>query len=146
MLDKGFFIKIAPNVTARFREFIFGSTTAGRSAKQVTGKAYPNYSPDYAEEKSKGTGKRQSTEFSNSKAPVFTGDLMKDFSFHKLHQHGFRFGTSRGGVVKNLAARGRVIATNTKPLPDKVVKYILSEANRYVDKELSKIPSRKFDI
>jgi len=146
MLDRSFFIKIAPNVTARFREFIFGSTTAGRSAKQVTGRAYPNYSPDYKIEKSKGTGKRQSTEFANSKAPVFTGDLMKDFSFHKLHQHGFRFGTSRSGVVKSLAAKGRVIATDSKPLPGKVIKYILDEADKYAKKELNKIKGGTFNI
>lgn len=146
MLDSKFFKMIAPKVTARFREFIFGSATAGKSARQVTGKAYPNYSPNYAIEKRKGTGKRQSSEFAGSKAPVFTGDLMKDFKYSKFILNGFSFGTIRGGVVKNLADKGRVISSDRKPLPDKVAKYIIKEANTYVNKELSKVKSKTYNL
>ena len=53
---------------------------------------------------------------------------------------------AHGGKVESLARMGRVISTETKPVPDKIIKYIMTEADKYVKKELRKIKGRTFNI
>ena len=52
VLDKIFFSKIAANVIACYRKHIFG-TSGGKGAKDIDGKNYPKYSPEYEEAKRK---------------------------------------------------------------------------------------------
>ena len=73
--------------------------------------------------------------------------LLNDFQGFKLIGGGFRFGTPiQGAKVKHLANMGRVISSESKPIPKPVEKYILSEADKYVKKELSKIKGSTFNI
>tara|TARA_Y100001973_G_C5197628_1_gene335388 strand:+ start:2133 stop:2579 length:447 start_codon:yes stop_codon:yes gene_type:complete len=146
MLDKQFFDRIAPNVTARFRKIIFGSESGGKGARQVTGQPYPNYTPEYNKKKKQGTGKRQDPEFKDSNAPVFTGDTQRQFQKFKRTSNGFKFGTTRGGVVKGLEQKGRLISNDAHPLPKKVIDYILSESNKYVKTKFSKVKDIRVEI
>ena len=41
---------------------------------------------------------------------------------------------------------GRVISTDRNPVPDKIEKFILNEADKYVKKELKKIKGGTFNI
>lgn len=169
MLDRKFFAKNAANIVARYRKFIFDPAGGGAKARQVDGRTYPKYSKkgenvgwrtigtgenrkavfidSYANKKKSAKLKRSDSKFSQSNAPVLTGDLLRDFQGFNLISGGFRFGTpTQGGKVKNLAKLGRVIASESKPIPDKVAKYIMSQANKYVKKRLGKIKGKKINI
>ena len=147
MLDSKFFRKINAEVIMRYRKHIFDPAGGGKGAKDVYGKSYKGYSSGYSKSKRTGRIKRQEAKFSNSNAPVLTGDLYKDFQLIKLGRSGFTFGNlSRQSTVKFLSKMGRIIMAENKPLPDKVGKYIMDQANRYVKKELKKITKGKKNI
>ena len=147
MLDFKFWQKINANVVARYRKAIFDPAGGGAGAKDVHGKSYPSYKSNYNKAKKTGQLKRQDAKFKNSKAPVLSGDLMKDFQLRKIRRSGFSFGTvSWGSTAKYLAQNNRKIATKQKPLPDKVAKYIMDQADDYVMKKLKKIKGRTINI
>ena len=152
MLDSKFFRKINAEVIMRYRKHIFDPAGGGKGAKDVYGKPYKVYENmenpySYGNRKKSGRLKRQDAKFSNSNAPVLTGDLYKDFQLIKLGRSGFTFGNlARQSTVKFLSKMGRIITAENKPLPDKVGKYIMTEANKYVKKELNKITKGKKNI
>ena len=86
MLDNKFFRKISADVVMNYRKHIFDPAGGGSKAKQVDGKSYPSYSPNY--KKSTGNlkvnGKPQHKKFKSSKAPVLTGDLLRDYGFQSI--------------------------------------------------------------
>ena len=140
MLDKKFWLDIGKNVVARYREFIFDPVGSGAGARDVFGNSYPQYSQGYGIKKRSGTiksgGIPQDAKFKNSNAPVLTRSLMNDFKLRNTSADGFTFGTtSWGGKVKNLERLGRVISSDKKALPDKVVDYIVEQAEAYGEKE-----------
>ena len=147
MLDSKFFRKINAEVIMRYRKHIFDPAGGGKGAKDVYGKSYKGYSSGYSKAKRTGRLKRQEAKFGNSNAPVLTGDLYKDFQLIKLGKSGFTFGNlTRQSTVKYLSKMGRRIMAENKPLPDKVGKYIMDQANKYVKKELKKITKGKKNI
>ena len=152
MLDSKFFRKINAEVIMRYRKHIFDPAGGGKDAKDVYGKKYKEYKNpqdpySYANLKKKGNLKRQDEEFKNSNAPVLSGDLYKDFQLIKLGRSGFTFGNlARQSTVNFLSKMGRKIMAENKPLPDKVGKYIITEANKYVKKELNKITKGRKNI
>ena len=139
MLDKGFFSILVRELPMQYRKYIF-NPPSGAKARNVFGKPYPKYSTDYGIAKSTGQMKRQASSFSNSKAPVLSGDLLKDFiASQGLVSNGMGFGNiSEMGKVKSLERQGRAIATESKPLPKPVVKWIMAEADKYVKKQWKK--------
>ena len=146
MLDLAFFQKINQEVVNRYRTHTFGTTSNGMKAMDIDDREYPDYK-DLGVSKSKGTGKRQRSSYKLSKAPVYSGDLLNDFQLRKTNSGGFSFGTlARGSKVKSLANLGREISRENKALPTKVGKYIMAEADKYVNKELGKIKGRTFNI
>lgn len=147
MLDRKFFIKNAANIVARYRKHIFDPAGGGSGARDVKGNTYKAYTSKYSIAKKSAKLKRSDTKFSQNKAPVLTGDLLKDFQGFDLISGGFKFGTpTQGGKVNNLAKMGRVISSEAKPLPDKVSKYIMDRADKYVKAKLGKIKGGTFNI
>ena len=152
MLDSKFFRKINAEVIMRYRKHIFDPAGRGKNAKDVYGKPYKVYEDvenpySYGNRKKTGQLKRQDEKFKDSKAPVLTGDLYKDFQLIKLGKSGFTFGNiARQSTVKFLAKMGRVIMAENKPIPDSVGKYIHRQADLYVKKELGKITKGKKNI
>ena len=146
MLDAPFFFKIGPEVVAKFRKHTF------MDALDIKGNKFKGYdktpaSKKYGEAKRSGNLYRQASEFSQSTAPVLTSDLLRDWTMRKNSASGFSFGTlAHGGKVVSLAKKGRVISTETKPIPDKIEKYIMKEADKYVLNKLGKIKGRTFNI
>ena len=139
--DTKFFIQLAKDVVPMFRKHTF------MDAKDVYGKKFKGYSTEYG--KAKRTGKlfRQATEFSNSKAPILTSDLLRDWTMRSIGSSGFKFGTmAHGGKVEILAKLGRVISARNKPIPDGCAKKLMNNADRYVKKELKKITKGKKNI
>ena len=149
MLDNKFFRKISADVVMNYRKHIFDPAGGGSKAKQVDGKSYPSYSPNY--KKSTGNlkvnGKPQHKKFKSSNAPVLTGDLLRDYGFQKYMTNGFSLGfKTEGAKVKRLAELGRVLSSERIPIPKSVAKFILLEANKYVKKELNKIKGGTFNV
>ena len=116
-------------------------------ALDIKGNKFKRYSTEYGEAKRTGKLRRQATEFANSTAPVLTSDLLRDWTMRKTSTSGFTFGTlAHGGKVDHLAKLGRVISTEAKPIPDKIAKYVMDQADKYVMKKLGKIKGRTFNI
>ena len=141
MLDYKFFFKLQDDVVPMFRKHTF------MKALDVFGKPFKKYSAAY--EKSKKAGKifRQASEFKDSRAPVLTSDLLKDWKLWGTTLTGFKFGTMDfGGTVESLANKGRVISSEKKPLPDHISRFIMKRANSYVTKKLGKIKGKKINI
>ena len=147
MLDKKFWDKLSLKVIPRYRKHIFGTTSGGKKAKDVYGKSYPVYK-DKGIRKRLGVGKRQSAKYKDSNAPVFTGDLLRDFKLRQTSSKGFSFGTtSHGGKAKHLEEMGRVIASDDQPLPKDIMDLIIREAGKEAMKDIDKnIKSRKFSV
>jgi len=141
MLDRKFFTKYGPDLVACFRKQIF------MEGKDVWGKSFKGYSKEYGESKRTGAMFRQATEFKNSKAPILTSDLLRDWTMRSIGSSGFKFGTmAHGGKVENLAKMGRVISAKNKPIPDGCSRKLISNADKYVKKELNKITKGKKNI
>ncbi len=141
MLDGKFFIGLAKDVVPMFRKHTF------MDALDVKGKKFKRYSTKYGEAKRSGILKRQATEFANSTAPVLSSDLLRDYKLVKITSSGFQFGfPTQGGKVINLAKMGRVISSEADPIPKKLDKFVMKQADKYVNKRLGKIKGRTFNI
>tara|TARA_Y100001938_G_scaffold37132_2_gene51285 strand:- start:1438 stop:1869 length:432 start_codon:yes stop_codon:yes gene_type:complete len=140
MIDKKFF-KIGANVVAKFREHTF------ENALDINGKKFKGYSTKYGAAKRANKFKRQASEFAGSTAPVLTSDLLRDWKLLKVTNNGFSFGTkSYGDRVKHLAKMGRVISRDGKELPKPVEKFLMREADKYVQRKLDKSKGGNIDI
>ena len=136
MLDLKFFLKEGPEIRDRYWLHIF------KSAKDVYGKKFSNvYSPEYATIKKAppGTTKKRREGGYPFNAPVFTGDLLRDYGMTPLNAKstGFQIGwASRGAVVESLSKRGRVLTSSKQPLPRGVERYLDKQSSRYIKKKL----------
>ena len=140
MIDRKFF-KIGANVVAKFRKHTF------EKALDINGKKFKGYSAKYGADKRANKFKRQATEFANSTAPVLSSDLLRDWKLRKVTNSGFSFGTvAFGDRVNHLAKKGRVISKDGKALPKDIAKYLMKEADRYVQKKLDKTKGGTFNI
>ena len=147
MLDSKFWRTVGIDVVACYRKHIFDPGGGGRNAKDVYGVSYLKYTDEYRKAKSSGKLFRQASSFKASKAPVLTSDLARDFKAFRLHSSGFGFGAiAQRGKIKSLAKMGRVITSNSKPIPDKCSKFLLREADKYVKRELKKTKGKTFNI
>tara|TARA_R100000353_G_C6413145_1_gene171009 strand:+ start:95 stop:613 length:519 start_codon:yes stop_codon:yes gene_type:complete len=169
MLDSKFFRKISADVVMKYRKHTFDPAGSGKGAKDVFGKPFKEYSSksanvgwrtigsgnkkrsvfidSYANKKKTGNIKRQYAKFANSKAPVLTGDLLRDYGFQKFLPNGFSFGfKTEGSKVKRLAELGRVLSSKQVPIPKSVEKFINKQADKYVENKLGKIKGGNIDI
>ena len=133
MLDATFFRRVGPNARDRYREHIFGK------AKDVYGKPFKGYSKEYGTAKRANKFKRQSSQYSGTKAPVLTSDLLRDFSLIRTSPNGFQIGwNEHGAIINHLAEMGRVLTADNQPLPNKVIRYLSKEAGLYINKQMPK--------
>ena len=151
MLDAKFWKSVGIDTVACYRKHIFDPDGHGRNANDVFGDPYDKYSGKYKEAKATGKLKRQASKFKDSRAPVLTSDLARDFKAFSSHSTGFGFGaTSQRGKVKQLASMGRVITTDQKPIPDKCAEFLMDELTKDVKgafkKLRKKIKRKKINI
>ena len=140
MLDAKFWKSVGIDTVACYRRHIFDPDGGGKGAKDVFGISYKSYSDKYREAKKTGKLKRQASSFKDSKAPVLTSDLARDFKAFSSSSTGFGFGAiSQRGKVKSLAKMGRVIYTDAKPLPDKCAEFLMKEMTKDVKGAFKKI-------
>ena len=141
MFKKTFFKRLADKVVPMFRKHTF------MDALDINDKKFKQYSTGYGKAKRTGGLKRQASEFKNTTAPVLTSDLLRDWKLQGTSSTGFFFGTAtQGGKIKNLERLGRVISTDKNPVPKKISKFIMKEAERYVQSRLNKIKGGTFNI
>ena len=135
MLDKKFFDSIDAEVVEKYRRHIFVG------AKDVKGRKFKGYSKLYGEKKRAKAFKVQWDKYANSKAPVLTGGLLKDFNKTgvKTSSTSMEFGWSIFGArVEQLRQMGRVLTSKENPMPKGVLSFVLKEANNYVGKGIKK--------
>tara|TARA_Y100001938_G_scaffold123014_1_gene171922 strand:+ start:298 stop:741 length:444 start_codon:yes stop_codon:yes gene_type:complete len=139
--DTKFFIQLAKDVVPMFRKHTF------MDALDVKGRKFKRYSDNYGKAKRTGGLFRQASEFKDSTAPVLTSDLLRDWKLQGTSSTGFTFGTAaQGGKITNLQRLGRVISTDKEPVPKKISKHIMKQADKYVQSRLNKIKGRTFNI
>ena len=134
-LDRKFFEELSKDVVPMYRKHIF------TDAKDIDSKPFPkSYSEPYGTLKKSNMLPMQDAASAGSYAPFLTGALMRDFKLiNKPNNKGFSFGTtSYGGRVNNLADNKRVISRQNKPLPDKIEKFVIKSAVKYVFEEVLK--------
>jgi len=168
MLDIKFWKSVGIDVVACYRRHIFDPDGHGVNAKDIHGNDYKDYSTypskwaaigmkesakglipkggiSYADAKKTGQMKKQASKFKGSNAPVLTSDLARDFKWTMAgaNTKGFGFGNvAQKGKVKNLAKMGRVIYTDTKPLPKKCAELLMDEMTKDVKGAFKKIRKR----
>ena len=132
MLDREFFTKLGANVRDKYRKHIFAK------ARDVYSKSFKGYTQDYKKYKSKGDNFRQMREYANTHAPVFTGDLLRDYGMiGKPTNTGFKIGwASQGAKIKWLKKLGRVLTSPEQPLPRGIIQYIQTQGHSYIKKKL----------
>ena len=151
-LDKNFFNELMVEVVMRFKKHIFDDKGGGANANDVHGRPYKGYSEEYGKAKKSGKlkgidGTPQDTKFSNSTAPVLTGQFKNSFDESAATSKGFGFGTISGrGRLKSLTNMKREVSTNAKPLPDEVADYIMDEVNKKSWKWWRKVKDNEITI
>ena len=134
MLDKKFFDRVGLRVRDKYRKHIFAK------ARDVYGKAFKGYTDPYKKMKSKGNNFRQDRTYANTHAPVFTGDLLRDYGMIGTPSStGFKIGwTSQGAKIKWLKKLGRVLTSSDQPLPKGIMRYIDAEVHRFIKNKVCK--------
>ena len=133
MLDATFFRRVGPNTRDRYRKHIF------QDAKDVFGRPFKGYTKEYGTAKRANKFKRQASQYSGTKAPVLTSDLLRDFSLIRTSPNGFQLGwVTHGAKIKWLKDMGRVLSASNQALPDSVIKYLSKESRLYINKKLPK--------
>ena len=163
MLDRAFMDKMAMKVRKRYVEHIF------LKGKDVFGKKFKGYSTNvtkwasilarknerknipkeglsYGQAKKMGILKRQAKAFSNSTAPVLTGDFMNDCkAFSTSNSFGIKW-ASFGSRVDHLAKRDRKVTTKEQPFPEAIFKMISIDVNKEVKRKLPKSKTIRIKI
>ena len=130
-INANFFRRLGANVRDRYREHIFGK------AIDVHGRTFKGYSDTYGTRKRANKFKRQASNYANSKAPVLTTDLLRDFTLISAGKGGFQVGwASQGAKIKWLAKVGRELTTSRQPFPEKLNKYMEREVFKAIEKSL----------
>ena len=125
-----FFRRLGANVRDRYRKHIF------QDAKDVYGKSFKSYSKEYGERKRAKSFKRQANNYANSKAPVLTSDLLRDFSLVRTSAGGFEIGwVTHGAKIKWLKKRGRVLTDSKQPFPKHLIEYMSKELSKQYKKD-----------
>ena len=141
MLDATFFRKVGPEIRDLYRTAIF------ENAKDVFGKPFKAYTSKYGQNKRANKFKRQASQYANTNAPVLTSDLLRDYSLIKTMTNGFQIGwTTLGARVEWLKKMGRVLTSKSQPMPQGVIVYLNSQANRYIKKRLGPNKTTRYKI
>ena len=110
-------------------------------AKDVHGKKFKGYSDKYGERKRSNKFKNQSSAFSNSTAPVLTGDFRGDVKPHFTKNEGGIRMAAHGSRVNHLAKMDREVTSNKQVFSKGIIKMIMSDVKGQVKK---KMPPTKY--
>jgi hypothetical protein len=105
--------------------------------KDIDSRSFKSYSKGYAQAKSQGKFKRQSSTSSKPDLQL-TGDMMRNLQVRGVTPYGVTIGWSGTNAEKVQwnADMGRTVTSNSKPLSDKVWKFAEKELSKQMDKNL----------
>ena len=117
------------------------------SGKDVKGKAFRPYTTDYANRKSSGKFKRQS---STSRKPdlQLTGDMMRNLQTRGATPDGVTIGWS-GTLAQRVQWNddmGRTVTSTSKPLSDKIENFVIKQLGRITDANIKKYASKPINL
>ena len=119
MFDSKFWNKFGLDAYKEYKKQTFNKS----SPKMSDDKPFPRYSPAYKKAKAKGKMKRQDSGYARSKAPVLTGDLMRDTQVSieaKKNQVSIGW-TSHADKVDHLRKNKRILTDNDNPYPKSIL-------------------------
>ena len=99
---------------------------------------FPKYSNEYRAAKASGKIRRSDTSYKGSTAPYLTGDLMRDLKPSMNPRIGeFSMGwTAHADKVEQLRKRGRILASNSNPISNKVLGKMQTHINKFLKGKL----------
>ena len=117
------------------------------SGKDVKGKAFRPYTTDYANRKSSGKFKRQS---STSRKPdlQLTGDMMRNLQTRGATADGATIGWS-GTLAQRVQWNDdmkRTVTSTAQPLSDKIEKFAINQLGRITDANIKKYASKPINF
>tara|TARA_Y100001963_G_scaffold136875_1_gene199958 strand:- start:309 stop:671 length:363 start_codon:yes stop_codon:yes gene_type:complete len=106
------------------------------NVKKSFKKSAPKAGYSYSQAKKGKMFPRQADKYANSKAPVLTSDLLRDFSLVRTSAGGFEIGwVTHGAKIKWLKKRGRVLTDSKQAFPKGIVEYMSKELTKQYKKE-----------
>ena len=108
--------------------------------KDVYDRKFKPYSTGYKISKGSGKLRRQDSSYSDSVAPVVSGDLMLDTNASSAPQENAIYigWTTHAYKVDILREKGRVLTDTNKAMPDSVMKKLMPEFNKHLKKVMPK--------
>lgn len=141
LFSESFWNKFGANIVNKYRHHIFDKT----SPKDAYGQPFKPYSKGYEKSKKTGNMFRQDSSFSNSNAPVLSGDLWKDLN-HSVdaENNAIYIGwNAHANKIDWLKKNGRILTDANHPLP----KAVIDQSFDVLNKELKKVmPKGKHHI
>ena len=113
-----------------------GSKWVTMNVKKSFKQSAPKKGYSYKEAKEGKMFKRQDPAFSNSTAPVLSGDLLRDYGTVNLNStsKGFQLGwSSQGQKVEWLKGMKRLLSTKEQALPKAVAKLLEKETDKFIN-------------
>jgi len=115
--------------------------------KDVFGRTFKSYSRDYSANKSSGKFKRQS---STSTKPdlQLTGDMMRNLQTRGATADGVTIGWS-GTLAQRVQYNddmGRTVTATSKPLSDRIAKFVENQLGRITDANIKKYASKPINF
>ena len=119
MFDSKFWNKFGLTAYKEYKKQTFNKS----SPKMSDDNPFPEYTPAYKKAKAKGKMRRQDSGYSRSKAPVVTGDLMKDTQVSiEAEKNQVAIGwSSHANKVDWLRDNKRTLADNNNPYPKSIL-------------------------
>ena len=138
---KSFWKKLGDEISDKIRV----QTT--KSGKDVFNKTFKAYSPDYKKNKASGKFKRQS---STSTKPdlQLTGDMMRNLQTRGATPDGVTIGWS-GTLAQRVQWNDdmkRTVTSTSKPLSDKITKFVENQLGRITDANIKKYASKPINL
>jgi len=133
LFGQSFWFMFGAKIKDMYRKHIYNAA----DPRDVYNQPFKKYSSGYSSQKKKGMLRRQDKTYSNTTAPVLSGDLMLDTQHSVDAKNNVIYigWTAHASKLDWLKKNGRVLTSRDKPMPDPVMNQIMPEFN----KELKKV-------
>ena len=136
LFDRTAFRHFETVVSNEYRKVTFDKS----NPKMSNDKKFPNYSKSYGIRKTGNKLKRQDGGYTNSTAPVVSGDLMIDTKsdFNVKEQAIYIGWTAHAYKLEHLRKNGRFLTSHTHPINPRVIKKLMPSFNRELKRIMPK--------
>ena len=139
LFDKQFWTTFEATAVNEYRKVIFDKSNP-RMSNDKNFPSFSEYSKSYKEAKSKGKIKRRDGNYTNSNAPVLTGDLMLDTKSDSNPKTFSVFigWSSHAYKVDRLREKGRILTSRSEPYPPSAMKKLMPLINKNLKRVMPK--------